>query len=375
MLKYDTGANQQRSQSMQQESGSVTEPQRDPRTPPMQQVAKVTINESPKPLPFIRGMEWRPLVNWSTVQSKVVAMPFDVLVLIDACEAAGALHHTDTSNACARNEIIAACPPNIGASTPPRVNTYRDKNPITYTRTLARMLTDNAQSNREVTVAKIHVDVANDMLDRMYNEGNVALLQRIPQYFVVSEISGQPGISLRVLPPTVDRSGADGHNPRNPHDAYADEFLDNDNPVEEEHSDPGEGPSQAHLAGVSGRDANINQASSLDGEHQHDGEPDARVSPALTSQTHAPMQVEPVVEEDRNFETGIGESRPHREEPLRRANQSNDSREAAQTQSDEDLERMVEAHNREIRHHFNEKDRLEALIGDRRARGTPRRAR
>lgn len=138
--------------------------------------------------------------------------------------------HTDTSNARARNEIIAACPPNIGASAPPRVNTYRDKSRITYTRTLARMLTDNAQSNREVTVVKLHVHLANDMLDRIYSEGNVAILQRLPHYFVVAEISGQPGISLRVLPPTVDRSGADGHNPRNPHDAYAEKFLDDDKP-------------------------------------------------------------------------------------------------------------------------------------------------
>jgi hypothetical protein len=87
------------------------------------------------------------------------------------------------------------------------------------------------------------------------------------------------------------------------------------------------------------------------------------------------MQVKPVVEEDRNFETGIGESHSHREEPLRRANQSNEAREAAKTQSEEELERMVEAHNRDIRRHFNEKDRLEALIGDRRAGEAPRRAR
>jgi hypothetical protein len=86
------------------------------------------------------------------------------------------------------------------------------------------------------------------------------------------------------------------------------------------------------------------------------------------------MQVESVFEEDRNFETEIGESRSHQEGPLRRANQPNEAREVAQTQSDEELERMVEAHNRGIRRHFNEKDRLEALIGDRRAGGAHRRA-
>jgi hypothetical protein len=54
MLKYDTGANQQRSQSMQQESGPATEPQRDPRMPPMEPVVNIATNEGPEKLPFFR---------------------------------------------------------------------------------------------------------------------------------------------------------------------------------------------------------------------------------------------------------------------------------------------------------------------------------
>jgi hypothetical protein len=181
MLKYDTGANQQRSQSMQQESGPATEPQRDPRMPPMEQVVNIATNEGPEKLPFFRGLGWRPTVNWSTVQSKVVAMPFDVLVLMHTCEAAGAINNTDTSNARGRNEIIAACPPNIYATAPPKVNTYRNRKGMTYTRTLAQILTNKARSNREFSVAELHLDMSKHMLDRMYNEGDLGHLQRLPQ--------------------------------------------------------------------------------------------------------------------------------------------------------------------------------------------------
>lgn len=214
------------------------------------------------------------------------------------------------------------------------------------------------------------------MLDRMYNEGGVGYLQRLPQYFMIPGKPGQSGISLRVLPLAANRTGVDGHDPRGPYQAYDDEFLEANNPVEEKELNPGEEPREAHPARVPGRGSNVDQASNPDREDQHDGEPNTRVAPPVsTRQTRNPIRDELNLQKRPNITTGIAEGRSHREEPLRRANQSHEAREIAQTPSDEELERMVGAHNRGIRRHFEEKDRLEALIDNRRAGGAPRQAR
>jgi hypothetical protein len=167
----------------------------------------------------------------------------------------------------------------------------------------------------------------------------------------------------------------DGHDLLGPHQAYDHEILEDNNPVEEKELDPGEGPRQADPAGVPGRAINVDQASNLDREDQHDGEPNSAVALAPTSQIHAPIEDEPTPHEARNFETGIFEDGSPREELLTRAIQPDEAQKTAQTPSDEELERMVEAHNREIQRHFDETDRLKALIDHRRAEGAPRQAR
>jgi hypothetical protein len=327
----------------------------------MEPVVNIASKEGPGDLPFLKGLGWRLTVNWSTVQSKVVAMSFDVLVLTHTCEAGGAIYHTDTPNARGRNEIIAACPPNIYATAPAKANTYRNRNGMTYTRTLAQILTNKAPSNREFRAAELHLDMSKHMLDRMYSEGGLGYLQRLPQYFAIPGRLGQPGISLRVLPQLANRTRVDRHDLRVPNQqASDDEIIEDNNPIEEEELDSAEGPHQAHPARVSRLSIDVDQASNLDREDQHDGEP--AVTPAPTIQIHAPIQDKSTPHEARNFETGSWENDSLREELLTHAIQPNEAQETAQTPSDEELERMVEAHNREIQRHFDETDTLKALV-------------
>jgi hypothetical protein len=68
------------------------------------------------------------------------------------------------------------------------------------------------------------------------------------------------------------------------------------------------------------------------------------VAPALTSQIHAPVRDEPTPHEACNFETRIVEGGSTREDLLPGALQPNEAQETAQTPSDDELERMVEAH-------------------------------
>jgi hypothetical protein len=313
---------------------------------------------------------WSPLVNWSAVQSNVVAMAFDVLILIDGYEAAGAILHTDTSHPRARNEIIAACPPNISKNRPPRVNIYRNRNSLTYTRALAQMLINRARSNREFTVARLRFDVTNYLLNERYQEGHIGRLHIIPQYFVIPGRPRQPGISLRVLP-RIDRTGADDHDPLNSYQANDDDSLEDDDlfeeeeevVVEEEYLDRGEGASHVHLTAIAESATNVNQDSSLDREDQHDGETTA---PAPTSQTHAPIHDESVPQGDRNsLKTGFVEAR----ELLRLVNQLI---ETTQTPSYAKLKRRVKTHRRELQHHFDEEVRLEPSIESRRIEGRRR---
>jgi hypothetical protein len=355
---------------MQQRGGPGIELQSRSATMPMQ--PEVDFGHNLWPSLSERELQWSPLVNWSVVQSKVVAMASDVLILIDACEAASAILHTDASSPGARNEIVAACPPNINTIRPPRgENTYRNRSGLTYTRVLAQMLTNKARSNREFTVAKLHFDVSNYLLNERYHEGQVGFLQIIPQYFVIPGTPRQPGISLRVLPRIVDGTSADGNDPLNSHQAHDDESLEDDDLIEgeveaeeEEYSDPGEGPSQVHQTAVPECATNVNQVGGVHREDQYDREPTA---PAATSQTHAPIQDELTPQEDRNLlDTGTVDTRATREDLLRLVSQLI---ETTQTPSYAKLKRRVKAHSREFQYHFDEEVGSGASIDSRRMKG------
>ncbi|KAH7417695.1 hypothetical protein BKA64DRAFT_740159 [Cadophora sp. MPI-SDFR-AT-0126] len=149
-----------------------------------------------------------PSFEWNKVQEELQKMENDILIIIDACNAAGTIVTADQSISKGRNEVIAACPYNettpLGFWTPKSISGSRSSayQPC-FTSALIDVLTQKSllDGTPAFSAVNLHLEITKMIIDRCYTElvlNNSGWLRQ-PVYYRIGQDLQESSISLKVL--------------------------------------------------------------------------------------------------------------------------------------------------------------------------------
>lgn len=140
-------------------------------------------------------------MKWSKIQNKLENMYSDCLIILEACNAAGAVTESDPMIAKTRTKLIAACGYDNITPSPSRKELFGFENHVTSSRMLEMTLASNF--SEKFTAASLHCDLVKAIMENNFRkEGNTNILPA-PVYLSVGTDFAKGSIPLSALEPSA----------------------------------------------------------------------------------------------------------------------------------------------------------------------------